>query len=267
MISDGEHLQLRTFPDLTDKKLFGFRNDSHKNGIESPSSQSTTAPLCTLEHLSVFHEVGSIALLFCTSIHWLPEKLRLSFSQLQWVRYWTSLCSNRSNLYFIGTGKISILFFVFPFVTGAQSMIVLSLIFFYLGLFLYCSFIIILVLKYIYYPDRWTSLLRNPTASMDAGCFPMGAATLINVAVIVINGQLNYGGKSFLYFIWVTWWIDVLISFLCCWVGIHAMYVSGHVSLFPCVRSANNSTCGLGLHSRNTLWMPWPQRGYSPLLH
>ena len=104
-------------------------------------------------------------------------------------------------------------------------MIVFSLIFFYFGLFLYCSFIIILGLKYICYPDRWSSLLQNPTASMYAGYFPMGAATLINVAVIVINGQLDYGGESFLYFIWAIWWLDVFISFVCCWVGVHAMYV------------------------------------------
>ena len=155
---------------------------------------------------------------------------------------------------------MSILFFAFPFKfgTGAQStgMILLSLIFFYLGLFLYLSFIVILGLKYIFYPNQWSSLLRDPTASMYAGCFPMGAATLINVAVIVINGQLNYGGKWFLYFIWAIWWLDVLSSFMCCWVGIHAMYVSGPVFLPLCTVSANDSTRGLGLHSRNTLWMP-----------
>ena len=134
-----------------------------------------------------------------------------------------------SYLYFTGTGKISILFYAFPFGAGAQPMILLSLIFFYLGLFLYCSFIIILGLKYIFYPDRWSSLLWSPTASLYAGCFPMGAATLINVAVIVINGQLNYGGKSFLYFIWAIWWLDVFVSFVCCWVGVHAMYVSDRV--------------------------------------
>ena len=113
-------------------------------------------------------------------------------------------------------------------------MIVLSLIFFFLDLFLYCSFIIILGLKYIYYPDRWSSLLRNPTAIMYAGCFPMGAASLVNFAVVVINGQLNYGGKVFLYFIWAVWWLDVIISFLCCWVGVHTMFVSGR-AFFPCI--------------------------------
>ena len=126
---------------------------------------------------------------------------------------------------FTGTGAISILFSVFPFGMETQPMIVLSLIFFFLNLFLYCSFFIILGLKYICYPDKWSSLLRNPTDSMYAGCFPMGATTLINVAVTVINGKLNYGGMSFLYFIWYMWWLDVFVSFVCCWVGVHAMYV------------------------------------------
>ena len=133
-------------------------------------------------------------------------------------------------------------------------MVVFSLIFFFLGLLLYCSFCIILLLKYIYYRDRWSAMLRNPTAIMYAGCIPMGAATLINVAVIVINGRLNFGGKSFLYFIWAIWWLDVFISFVCCWVGVHTMYVFGRV-FFPVYLNAD-STCGLGLHSGNSLWKP-----------
>ena len=118
-------------------------------------------------------------------------------------------------------------------------MIIFSLIFFFLGLFLFCSFVIILGLKYIYYPDRWSSLLRNPSAIMYAGCFPMGAATLINVAVVVINGQLNFGGRSFLYFLWAIWWLDVFISFVCCWIGVHTMCVSVHV-LFLVYSSPNS---------------------------
>ena len=133
---------------------------------------------------------------------------------------------------FTGTGSISILFFVFPFGTGALPMVVLSLIVFFLDLFLFCFFFIILGLKYICHPDRWSSLLRDPNDSLYAGCFPMGATTLIDIAVNVINGRLNYGGKSFLYFIWAIWWLDVVISFACCWVGVHAMYVPNRARIF-----------------------------------
>jgi tellurite resistance protein TehA-like permease len=136
---------------------------------------------------------------------------------------------------FTGTGAISSLFFAFPFGMGAQPMIVFCLIFFFLNLFLFCLFFIILGLKYICYPERWSSLLRNPTASLYAGCFPMGATTLINVAVEVINERFKYGGKPFLYFIWAIWWLDVFISFVCCWVGVHAMYV--WLCIFPCVNA------------------------------
>ena len=140
-----------------------------------------------------------------------------------------------TSLSFTGTGQISALFFVFPFCTGSQPTIIISLIFFFLNLFLFFSFFTILCLKYIYYPDRWSSLLRNPTASLYAGCFPMGAATLINVAVEVINERFNYGGKPFLYFIWAIWWLDVFIAFVCCWVGVHTMYV--WLCMFRCVNA------------------------------
>lgn len=108
-------------------------------------------------------------------------------------------------------------------------MIVLSLILFFLDLFLFCSFFIILGLKYICYPDRWASLLQDQVESLCAGYIAMGAATILNVAVNVINGRLNYGGKDFLYFIWAIWWLDVLFSLACCFFGVHTMYVSGYI--------------------------------------
>ena len=78
----------------------------------------------------------------------------------------------------------------------------------------------------------------------------MGATTLINVAVTVINGQLNYGGKSFLYFIWAMWWLDIFVSFACCWVGVHAMYVFIAVRFIHLLLSDF-----LGSHIRITLWI------------
>jgi tellurite resistance protein TehA-like permease len=137
-------------------------------------------------------------------------------------------------------------------------MIVFSLIFFFLNLFLYCTFFIILGLKYICYPDRWSSLLQNPTTSMYAGCFPMGATTLINVAVTVINGRLNYGGKSFLYFIWAIWWLDVFISFVCCWIGVHNMYVR-FIYFFwcRCTKSSSNFRITNQNHFLETMTPMW----------
>jgi hypothetical protein len=56
----------------------------------------------------------------------------------------------------------------------------------------------------------------------------MGATTLINIAVDVINERCHFGGKGFLYFIWAIWWLDVFVSILCCWVLVHFMYVISH---------------------------------------
>lgn len=102
---------------------------------------------------------------------------------------------------------------------------ILSLVFFFLNLLLFVIFTVITIARYCLYPQIWGSMLRHPVTSLYTGCFPMGITTLINVAVDVINEGYGYGGRSFLYFIWVVWWVDVAISALCCWGMLHIMYV------------------------------------------
>lgn len=104
-------------------------------------------------------------------------------------------------------------------------MLVFSLIIFSLNLFLFVFFSILVVAKYIFYPDRWSALIQNPVTSLYTGCFPMAATTLINVGVQVVNTEYNVGGKGFLYFLWAMWWVVVVVSFICCWAGVHVMYV------------------------------------------
>lgn len=94
---------------------------------------------------------------------------------------------------------------------------------FFLNISLFVTSFILLASKYIVYRDRWSALWSNPVTSMYVGCFPMGGTTLINVAVEVIHSKYGIGGKGFLYFIWTMWWLDIVISFLCCWVGVHCM--------------------------------------------
>jgi tellurite resistance protein TehA-like permease len=110
-------------------------------------------------------------------------------------------------------------------------MLVFSLIIFFLNLFLFVFFSILLVAKYICYPDRWSALIQNPVTSLYTGCFPMAATTLINVGVQVVNAEYNVGGKDFLYFLWAVWWVVVVVSFTCCWAGVHAMYVVTSVTM------------------------------------
>lgn len=102
-------------------------------------------------------------------------------------------------------------------------MMTTSLAIFFLNLALFCAFASFSLAKYVLYPDRWKALIDNPVTSLYIGTFPMGVTTLINVSVDVVNSYFAFGGKRFLYFIWGVWWIDVAISVLCCWVGVHAM--------------------------------------------
>ncbi|RDB16735.1 Sulfite efflux pump SSU1 [Hypsizygus marmoreus] len=123
----------------------------------------------------------------------------------------------------MGTGAISILFSSFPYGHNTQPMKILSLLFFFLNLFLFLLFTALTITRYYLYPHTWAIMLRHPTMSLYTGCFPMGITTLINVSVDVINVGYGFGGQSFLYFIWAVWWIDVAISVLCCWGMVHIM--------------------------------------------
>jgi tellurite resistance protein TehA-like permease len=104
-------------------------------------------------------------------------------------------------------------------------MTTLSLMVFFVNLVLFSLFTVMALVKYRSHRDRWASLLQNPVASLYTGCFPMGATTLINVAVDVIHEEYRFSGPAFLYFIWAFWWLDVVIAFVCCWVGVHVMFV------------------------------------------
>lgn len=123
----------------------------------------------------------------------------------------------------VGTGSVSILLSVFPYGKGTRGMMIASLVFFFLNLMLFCIFSLLALTKYVMYPDRWKAVLNSPVTSSYLGTFPMGVTTLINVAVEVVNIHFGVGGKGFLYFIWAVWWLDVIISALCCWVGVHTM--------------------------------------------
>jgi tellurite resistance protein TehA-like permease len=124
-----------------------------------------------------------------------------------------------------GTGSISNLFYVFPYGKGADGMKVMSMIFFFLNLLLFVVFSVITATRYILFPDIWRIMIRHPVQSLYTGTFPMGATTLLNVAVNLINRDYNVGGKNLLYTLWALWWLDVVISVVCCWGQVHYMSV------------------------------------------
>ncbi|KAF9024810.1 hypothetical protein BDZ89DRAFT_1068751 [Hymenopellis radicata] len=101
----------------------------------------------------------------------------------------------------------------------------MTLIFFFLNLCLFIGFTVISAIRYILWPDIWSIMIRNPVQSLFIGTFPMGATTLLNIAVSLINSQYGFGGKPFLYVLWALWWLDSAISVLCCWGVLHYMSV------------------------------------------
>lgn len=123
----------------------------------------------------------------------------------------------------MGTGDVSILFYVFPYGFGTRGMAAMSLVFFFFNLVIFCIFSAFTIARYVMYPKSWFAMIRDPGASLYLSCIPMGAATIISVAVQVICVHYDFGGKGFLYFCWGMWWIDVFVSGLCFWGLVHVM--------------------------------------------
>lgn len=66
-------------------------------------------------------------------------------------------------------------------------------------------------------------MIHHPTQSLFLGTYPMGASTLINIAVSLIYQDNRFGGKPFLYAMWALWWLDVALSVLCAFALVHIM--------------------------------------------
>ncbi|KAH9931134.1 voltage-dependent anion channel [Epithele typhae] len=123
----------------------------------------------------------------------------------------------------MGTGAISILFHSFPYGQGSQALQIFTYIFFFLNLALFIIFNAFSIARYIIFPDVWSLMINHPAQSLFLGTYPMGAATLINVAVGLIYEDYGFGGKPFLYALWAFWWLDVIISLFCAFVVVHVM--------------------------------------------
>jgi tellurite resistance protein TehA-like permease len=125
-------------------------------------------------------------------------------------------------LTYAGTGVISLLFSVFPYWSGS-AMRGLSTTFFFLNLVLFVLFCAATVARYWRFPSLWRTMLRHPVESLYLGTFPMGAVTLIGVATTVLHGQYGFGGRGFVYTLWAFWWVDIVVSALCCWGIVYVM--------------------------------------------
>ncbi|KAL1735596.1 voltage-dependent anion channel [Schizophyllum commune] len=131
----------------------------------------------------------------------------------------------------MGTGAISILFHAWPYGTGGSALNFFTLIFFGLNIVLFLTFCMISAIRYFRYPGLWTIMVHHPVQSLFLGTFPMGAATILNIAVNTVNETYGVGGKGLLYFLWACWWADVFTSIACCFLMIHVMTIQHTHSL------------------------------------
>ncbi|KAF8584835.1 hypothetical protein K439DRAFT_1646832 [Ramaria rubella] len=123
----------------------------------------------------------------------------------------------------MGTGVISSLFHNYPYGGDTRTMNAFALAFFFLNLFLFLIFLTLSISCYILFPPIWKMILNHPVQSLYLGCFPMGATTLITAALVVVSEYWKFGGTPFVYVLWSFWWLDAILSFLCCYGIVYVM--------------------------------------------
>jgi tellurite resistance protein TehA-like permease len=124
---------------------------------------------------------------------------------------------------YAGTGALSVLLFIFPYGQGSLTLTVLSLMLYGFNILLAILFTVISVLRFALYPELWNKVLRHPVQNVYLACYPMAVSTLVNASVVVLSDKLEFGGSSFVYFLWGLWWFDAVLSTACCFVGFHHM--------------------------------------------
>lgn len=122
----------------------------------------------------------------------------------------------------MGTGSIAILCLNFPYGTQSPVATYLALAFLFMGLALFLLFTAISVARYTLYPDIWHRMVHHPVQSLYLGTFPMAAATLLTVSTTAVRETFGLG-RSFVYTLWVLWWVDVVISIACFCGTLHMM--------------------------------------------
>ncbi|OBZ68178.1 Sulfite efflux pump SSU1 [Grifola frondosa] len=124
----------------------------------------------------------------------------------------------------MGTGVVSALLHNFPYHNESLGLKITAVVFFLLNLVLFVFVCTCTILRYALYPEIWPLMIVHPAASLFVGCFPMGAATLIN-AGLAINQDWGFGGNGFLYTLWGFWWLDSIVSYIIAFGMIYTMMV------------------------------------------
>lgn len=129
----------------------------------------------------------------------------------------------------MGTGVVSVLLFSMPY--NGVWLYYLSLIVFCLNVFLFVTFTVITLLRYILYPTIWMTMLRHPTQSLFVGCFPIALCTIINMIVYTC---VPAWGPWVIDLAWALWWFDAVVSVTTCYCLPFVMFVANTPKIALC---------------------------------
>ncbi|KAI0743597.1 voltage-dependent anion channel [Daedaleopsis nitida] len=130
----------------------------------------------------------------------------------------------------MGTGVVSALLHNLPYHNDSLVLKIAALAIFLLNLVLFTFVCTCTILRYIMFPEIWSLMIRHPAQSLFIGCFPMGAATLINSG-LNINQDWGFGGTPFLWTLWGFWWLDSAVSYIVAFGMLYAMITRQEHSL------------------------------------
>lgn len=124
----------------------------------------------------------------------------------------------------MGTGVTSALITNFPYGGGSVPALWVGFGFWVLNLILFVFVCGCTIARYVMFPEVWELMLSHPVQSLFIGCFPMGAATLINGA-LALNQAWGWGGDSLMYTLWGFWLLDSMVSFAIAFSMLYIMIV------------------------------------------
>lgn len=84
----------------------------------------------------------------------------------------------------MGTGATSALVHAFPYGQGSSAIKFVTLSIFFLNIILFVLITGATIARYIMFPGIWLKMIRHPAQSLFMGSLPMGAMTLINIALV-----------------------------------------------------------------------------------
>lgn len=175
------------------------QDDNGKNGIRKKNDNNDGNI-----HDQIALDTSAAAKMF------VPVDKKLSKEQEGWKR----IVRNFTPSWFsvtMGTGIVSILLHNLPY--NGTWLKYISIVIFVLNIFLFCSFLLVSILRYILYPQIWKAMIRHPAQSLFLGTFPMGLATIVNMIVFVC---VPAWGPWVVYLAWTLWWVDAVISVATC---------------------------------------------------